>query len=74
MASFASLAAALGPLTAAFFGAALSVVFSGSEDAGAESDAFSISAIADFLIGMRQFLLLPNSTMQSSSSTAITMP
>src|SRR5699024_10816172 len=36
--------------------------------------AFSTSAIACFLIGIRQFLLLPNSTITSSSVISMTTP
>ena len=36
------------------------------------SSAFSTSAIACFLIGIRQFLLLPNSTITSSSVISMT--
>lgn len=38
------------------------------------SPGFSTSAIALFFIGIRQFLLLPNSTIQSSSVMSITTP
>ena len=38
------------------------------------SPAFSTCAIADFCIGIRQFLLLPNSTITVSSVMSITVP
>ena len=40
----------------------------------AYASAFSTSAIADFFIGIRQFLLLPNSTITSSSVRSMTTP